>query len=364
MRGSEYDAGHRAVREGVVLHRSSAARVMVRGEQAYERVEALCPRDLFVRTGQILHGLVLDPAGGVLADLYVIPRDDDFLLLADGIDDAALIAALGPDPDPEGRAVESLGSSHALLSLAGPYAWELLGALLGPEVSTIGYMTSIPVPELGEGGLCLRTGTTGEFGYDLLLRHADAEACIDKLARLGERFDLVEVPQPVLDRCALENGFFCPRHRGVIGRTPIELQLQWRVRYDHERLGPILIAGRDRPLARRLSWVIGRLEDPAPELGPLTREGELVGELIEGFHSPVLGCFVGLAMIDLRLAHAWIDGIFVGGAGEAGESSGLELRVEAPPLVQNRSLFVDPKKHVYAHRGEDRFPPIVPGEDT
>jgi glycine cleavage system aminomethyltransferase T len=350
VRGAEFDAGHRALREGVVLHRSSAARVMVRGERAYERVEAMCPRDLFVRTGQILHSVVLDAEGGVLADLHVAPRDDDFLLLADGLDDARLLAALVGDAEP-------LSSTHALISLAGPYAWELLGALLGPEVATIGYMTDIPVPELGADALCLRTGATGEYGYDLLLRHADAEACVERLRTIGERFDLVEVDSPVLDRCALENGFFCPRHRGVIGRTPIELQLQWRVRYDHPQLGPTLVAGRDRQHeAPRLSWVIGRLEDAAAEPGPLTREGRAIGELLDGFHSPVLGCFVGLALLDRKVAHPWIDGIFT--------DAGLELRVEAPPLLQNRSLFVDPKKHTYAHRREDAFPPIVPGEDA
>jgi glycine cleavage system aminomethyltransferase T len=355
VRGAELDAGHRAIRQGVVLHRSSAARLLVQGERAYERVEALCPRDLFVRTGQILHSLVLDGEGGVLADLHVAPRDDDFLLLADGIDDARLLAELGGEAQPSSE-------SHALISLAGPYAWELLGALLGPEVVTIGYMTAIPIPELGEGALCLRTGATGEYGYDLLLRHADADACVDRLRTIGERFDLLEVEQGVLDRCALENGFFCPRHRGVLARTPIELQLQWRVRYDHERLGPILIAGRDRQReqdGRRLSWVIGRLEDPPPDPGPLVREDRAIGELLDGFHSPVLGCFVGLALLDRGVAHPWIDGIFT-----RTDRVALELRVEAPPLIQNRSLFVDPKKHTYAHRHEDRFPPIVPGEDA
>lgn len=353
MRGAQFDAGHRAIREGVVLHRSSAARVKVVGERAYERVEALCPRDLFVRTGQILHSLVLDSEGGVLADLHVAPRDDDFLLLADGIDDARLLAMLGGE-------VQPLTQTHALISLAGPYAWELLGALLGPEVATIGYMTCIPIPELGEGALCLRTGATGEYGYDLLLRDADADACIERLRVLGEAFDLVEVELAVLDRCALENGFFCPRHRGVLGRTPIELQLQWRVRYDHEQLGPTLIAGRDRhreEAGGRLSWMIGRLEDPPPDPGPLVREGRAIGELLDGFRSPVLDCFVGVALLDRAVAYPWIDGIFT-------HSSALELRVEAPPLVQNRSLFVDPKKHTYAHRREDSFPPIVPGEES
>jgi hypothetical protein len=58
-------------------------------------------------------------------------------------------------------------------------------------------------------------------------------------------------------------------------------------------------------------------------------------------------------VIDRHLAHPWIDELFA--------SDGRELRTEAPPLLQNRSLFVDPRRHTYAHRDEDEFLPIVPG---
>ncbi len=356
---------HRAIREGVAFYRPRPAMVMVRGADAYDLVEALCPRDLFVRTGQILHSVVLDDAGGVAGDLYVAPRDDDFLLLADGLDDDALLErcrdARVTLTDIEDAEPTALGTTHGLLSLAGPFAWELLGELLGPEIATIGYMTCMPMGELGEGALCLRTGTTGEFGYDLLVERGSLEAIESKLVTLGERFDLCEADAQVLDRCALENGFFCPRHRGVLGRSASALQLQWRVRYDHPRLGACLQASKeahDRAGGHRLCWVIGRLDEPAPAPGPLRREDRAIGELLDGFISPTLGCFVGLAMIEPALAHPWVDGVFAAGA--SGDAA-LELRIEAPPLLQNRSLFVDPRKHVFAHRDTYGFLPITPG---
>ncbi len=351
---------HWAVRQGVVLYRPRPAMVMVSGQGAYELVEALCPRDLFVRTGQILHSLVLDAEAGVAADLYVAPRDDDFLLLADGLDDASLVARCTEAGEGLGDVeIVPLSETTGLVSLAGPYAWELLGTLLGPEIATIGYMTCMPMHELGEEALCLRTGTTGEYGYDLLVDREALPRLESRLAEVGERFELAEVEPAVLDRCALENGFFCPRHRGVLGLPPIALQLQWRVRYDHDRLGPLLRAGRDAHIAaggRRLSWVIGRLGDPAPERGPLRRDDALVGELLDGFVSPILGCFVGLALVDPGLAYPWIDGVFA-----AASTPALELRLEAPPLLQNRSLFVNPKKHVFANRDTYEFLPIKPG---
>lgn len=337
-----------AIRMGVALHRPRPAMVRVRGSTAYEIVEKLCPRDLFVRTGQLLHSLVLDERGGVAADLYIAPEDDDYLLIADGLDEDALIDALG---EPE---VERLGHSVVMISLAGPYACELLTRVAGPQVATFGYLTRFNLPELAPGVLCLRAGTTGEYGYDLLVPRELAERVDARIRDLGAAFDLVEVGQRDIDCAALESGFFCPRHRGVLGRSPVELQLQWRLspdRTDYRGAQGVALARANVP-ARRLSWVIGRFEDPAPEFGPIVRSGVEVGELLEGFVSPMLGCFVGLALIDRPLAHPWIAEFFVGDC---------ELRTEAPPLLQNRSIFVDPRKHVYAHRNEDQFVPIVPG---
>ena len=42
---------------------------------------------------------------------------------------------------------------------------------------------------------------------------------------------LKRIDVATLDQAALENGFFCPRHRGLLGRSPLELQLQWRVSF-------------------------------------------------------------------------------------------------------------------------------------
>lgn len=352
-----------ALRTGVVKHRRRPAIAWVRGEHAYETVEGLCPRDLFIRSGQILHSLVLDELGGVEADLCVCSRGDDFMLIADGLDDAGLLARLQAHaPRDADVRIEPLAATDQLLGVSGPYAWELISALLGPELATVRYLSSIVLPELGDAGqdaLCLRLGTTGEYCYELLLPAATATALEAKLDELGPRFDLREVDEVTLDLAAMENGFFCPRHRGVLGRSPLELQLQWRLTYDLEFRGVAALraARAQGPTRRRLTWVIGQLDDDSASPGPLTRgeKDPIVGELLDGFISPMLGCFVGIALIDRPLAHPWIRGFR--------DLHGRELQTEAPSLLQNRSLFVDPKRHSYRFRADDRteFPPIVPG---
>ena len=346
----------RAIRTSVAVHRPAFAQVVVRGEAAYEAVDALSPRDLFVRTGQILHSLVLTEDGRVHADLHVCPEEGGLLLFADGIDASTLQALLQQHaPGPE-FTVEDGSTTHALIALEGPYAWELRRPCAAPKLVTLGYMQRSSVYSR-EGITCFRVGTTGEYGYVLRVPHAGVEGFTADLDALAPRFDLVEVGSAALDRCALENGFFCPRHRGVSGLTPLELQLQWRVTYDRSYRGSAaLLATRAREDLRRVVWVLGRLEDPAPTPGGVIRREDVeVGVLLEGHHSGTLGCFVGLALLDRSLAHPWIDGLFT--------AEGLELRTEAPPLLHNRSLFIDPRKHIYEARAQDVFPPIVPGGD-
>jgi hypothetical protein len=37
----------------------------------------------------------------------------------------------------------------------------------------------------------------------------------------------------------------------------------------------------------------------------------------------------------------------------------VALRTQAPPLLDNRSLHVDPHRHSYGARAHDAFPPVV-----
>ena len=350
---SEVDAEIRTIRSAVALHRPGFAQVAVRGPAAYEVVDAVSTRDLFVRTGQILHSLILAEDGTVEADLYVCPEAGGLLLLADGVEGGVLIEMLQRHAPAGEVTYEDRSATHSLVALEGPYAWEMATVIGGPELVTLGYMQRSAVYSR-EGVTCFRIGTTGEYGYVLQVPLALVEGLSAEVAAVGVRFDLREVSPTALERCALENGFYCPRHRGVRGLNPLELQLQWRVTHDRVYRGSAALQeSRARDDWRRVAWVLGRLEDPAPALGGAVRRGEReVGVLLAGHRSPILECFVGLALLDRGLAHPWIDGFFT--------ADGLELRTEAPPLLHNRSLFVDPRKHIYAAREADAFPPLVP----
>ena len=41
--------------------------------------------------------------------------------------------------------------------------------------------------------------------------------------------------------------------------------------------------------------------------------------------------------------------------------SGVPLRTISAPVINNRSLYVDPRRHCYRYRHEEKYPPLVPG---
>src|SRR3954469_17475948 len=99
--------------------------VRVTGSGAFAAIDRVCPRKLFMRDGQMLHTLLLHEDARPRADIYICPDDGGFILLAEGVT-AGELAELLP-----GAEVTNVLDSHALISLDGPYAWEVFAELAG-----------------------------------------------------------------------------------------------------------------------------------------------------------------------------------------------------------------------------------------
>ena len=93
----------------------------VAGPNAFGFLERLCSGDLFLRDGQMLQTLMLDPNAVPVADLILCRDDEDFIVLAEERAGFSLKSYLEAELKP-GVSVEPLDASHELLSLDGPYA--------------------------------------------------------------------------------------------------------------------------------------------------------------------------------------------------------------------------------------------------
>ena len=340
-----------AIRRSVALSRMNhVVCLRLTGRDGFQTLDRLLPAELFVREGKMLHTLVLDEHARPRADVYICCDGEDFFLLAEGLPGEELRRLVLDHRPPGGDlTVELLDPSHRIFSLGGPYAWETLAVLAGPEVIGMPFLTFAHLDEL----ICFRAGKTGEYGYDLLVPAEQSEAIWSRLLEAGRRFDLEIADRELLDLCALENWFFNIRREGRADVTPIELQLQWRVCHRKEYLGSAALAERRRagPSSRLVCLISGA---PLAAGDALVYEDRSVGTLVNAGFSSARGDHVALALVDTAWAYSGIDCLAV-----HRKNASVPVRTVSPPVLNNRSLYVSPQVHSYFARSEMKFPPWV-----
>ena len=334
----------RAIRTTTALCDSThVVTLRVSGAAAFATLDSICPAALALQDTQLRPTVLLREDGTVFADAYVARDDERYFLICEGPTPTELEAwvrahAVGADLQ-----LERLDESHQMLSVHGPWAWELLAALLGPDVLGMPYLSFFRAQS---GTICFRAGKTGEFGYDLLVPNAEVEAVRAELLKHGREYELVTVSLEALDRCALENWFFNIRAEGKAGLGPVELGLQWRLTPGKNYVGAQAVKASKRTV--RLTCVIAEGAIASGDLVML--EARALGKIITAAESHTLGKWVGAALLESSFAVPGITGLIIGAHA---------ARTSSPPVINNRSLYVSPQRHTWADRNSQEFPGLV-----
>jgi len=337
-----------AMRSSVAVSRMDhVCQVRITGERAYEALDRIVAADLRIRDGQLIHSLFLDEEAHPFADVFIASDEDEFLILAEGPRPEALLSYVRRHLG-SGAEVEDRSAENAVVSLDGPYAWELLSLVAGGDVVGLPYLTHFRF----DRGICYRAGKTGEYGYGLIVPREQVEDLSRLLLERGSDLDVREAGLEALDRCALENSYFNIRREGREPLTPIELQLQWRVSYEKPYVGSeALSRARREGVRRRVTWLLA--EGAVPEGGDIRLRGRSVGRVVNAGHS-IGSESIALGLIDLEWAHPGVPALQITENGTP-----CCARSITPPLWNNRSLFVSPQIHSYATRHEFPFPPLA-----
>src|SRR5262245_1553803 len=157
----------------------------VSGDDAFAAMDRVVAADLFVRDGQVRPSVLLDEEARVIADIYVGQEDDAYLLIAEGLPAPRLLEHVRAQaPAGAKLEIEELTSSHDMLAVHGPYAWELIGELLGADLIGLPYLYFYRT----DGVLCVRAGKTGEYGYDLFVPKERAAELRARIEEIGKPF--------------------------------------------------------------------------------------------------------------------------------------------------------------------------------
>lgn len=168
-------AEHRHTREHVSLFDvSHMGQIRVSGTNAAAALEQVLPINVIdLPLNRQRYALLLAEDGGILDDLMVVHRDEDYLLIVNA---ACKHADLQWLQSQIGNACQ-LHMLHdmGLVALQGPQAGTVLQQLI-PDTGTLAFMQGMPFDFEGTRGYITRSGYTGEDGFEISLPASHIEA--------------------------------------------------------------------------------------------------------------------------------------------------------------------------------------------
>jgi len=319
-------AEHHAVRQAAGLFDiSHMAEFLVEGPGSGAFLDyALAGRLSTLPLWKAKYSLVLDATGGIVDDVIVYRlADERFFVVANAGNRQPVAAALAE------RVAQFLGQSkgdatvldvtddYALIAVQGPAALAILAdvegiADLGRALADLPYYAATDASFRTAPLLIGRTGYTGEDGFELYIRAADAGALWDALLVAGEPHGLVPAGLAARDTLRLEAGM--PLYGHELSRDIVPAQAG---------LGRVVVADKEDFVGK--AGLAERDVDGAPVLVGLVTEGKragragypvfdgetAVGEITSGALSPTLGHPIAMAFVSPDLSapgtHLTID---------------------------------------------------------
>lgn len=186
---------------------------------------------------------------------YTVWCDDDGYVVEDGLvlhlaENEYLLTSADPNLDYFSRLVGSddvtvsdVSDDFALLAVQGPHSIDTL-ARVSPEVGRLAYFDVTDTVISDTPVIISRTGFTGDLGYEIWVRSADAVTIWDAVMEAGADYNAIPIGQTALGMARLDAAmllidvdFHSSRHAWTTSfkETPDELGLGWMIRPADDR---------------------------------------------------------------------------------------------------------------------------------
>lgn len=297
---------HHAVRERCgMFDVSHMGEVEIRGPQALQAGQWLVCGDLEnIVDGQALYTGMLTETGGFVDDLIVYRYNPEHLFLvvnaANRDKDIAWIKAQVQKAVGDQATVTDLGENFAQIAIQGPKAEAITNGQCDQDLSELKFFYFTEGQVCGRPAIIGRTGYTGEDGFEIYCAPDDARTIWDGLLAAGADFGVEPAGLGARDTLRLEAKLSLYGNDIDDKHSPLEAGLGWIVgKNKSDYCGrAALDKQREEGLSRRLVG-FEMLERGIPRHGyPIVDEqGQQIGEITSGTHSPTLGKPVALGYV-------------------------------------------------------------------
>ncbi|HUF55166.1 MAG TPA: FAD-dependent oxidoreductase [Thermohalobaculum sp.] len=334
---------HRAAREAAVLFdQTSFAKFRLEGRDAEAALSRICANDVSRPPGRLTYTQMLNDRGGIEADLTVARLAEDVFYLTTGTGFATRdFDWVRRSLSEEARAtLTEVTSSRAVLSLFGPRARDILGAVTRAPLDD-GAFPFGSIREIGVAGVpvhALRITYVGELGWELHVPTESAVAVFEALMEAGEPHGLAPAGYRAIECLRLEKGYRAWGSDIGPDHTPDEAGLGWAVKLGRNTD----FRGRAAVERQRAEGVRKRLAtftcDPCVVLHgreTIYRDGERVGWLTSGGYGYTVGRSIGMGYV--QSAERIEDAFVLSGRYE------LEVATERVPAEVTLDPLYDPE---------------------
>jgi aminomethyltransferase len=326
-------AEHRAVRSACgVFDVSHMGEIETEGPSALELLQRLLSNDVSkLEPGGAQYSLLCRDDGGVLDDLFTYRlADDRYLTVTNAANHERDLAWFTDHAEGFDCRVRDRLDAYAMLAVQGREARAIVVGLTDGELPPRMHTATRSVN--GAEALVCGTGYTGEDGVELLVAPDAAPALWKALLAAGA----TPAGLAARDTLRTEVCFHLYGNDLSVDRNPIEAGLGWCCKEGTGFIGSEAVAeARARGTAEKLAPFV-LTERGIPRQGnEVVLDGERVGTVTSGTHSPSLERGIGMAYVraDLAAPHTEVE-IDVRGKPRAG-------RIESKPLYDPAGTDTD-----------------------
>lgn len=293
-------AEHTAVRERVgIFDVSHLGKASVIGVGALDFLNSIFTNDLNrIDNGSAQYTLLCTPEGGVIDDLIAYRNSAEDVFLVPNASNTSDVVAVLQEKAPAGIIVTNLHNEFAVLAVQGPLAPQVMQSLgINTEID---YMAFSHVTIGGADVILCRTGYTGEVGYELLPKLADASRVWDALVAAISPLGGLVCGLGARDTLRTEMGYPLHGHELSLTITPVQASATWAIGWEKPGFigSDVLRAEKANKPALR-SVALKSLDRGIPRAHMQVKDaaGEILGEVTSGTFSPTLKVGIALALL-------------------------------------------------------------------
>jgi aminomethyltransferase len=296
---------HLAVREAAGLFDvSHMGEFEIVGDGALELIQRLTTNDASkLADNQVQYSILTNDQGGVIDDLLVYRINADyFLLIVNASTTENDLRWIKEHADRSRVEIHDTSSGYALMALQGPRAERILQVLCDHMLDRIPYYWSQRIKVDGVDCRVSRTGYTGEDGFEILCKSADAKRIWNRLLVVGQGDGLVPCGLAARNTTRLEAAFRLYGNDMDETTTPLEAGLGWVVKF-----GKGSFVGRDALVKQKQEGLRRKLvgfevldKVPVRDGYPVFIGDQEAGQVTSGSPAPFLKKNVGLVYLPIE----------------------------------------------------------------